>query len=295
MTQRDKVVVTGGAGFIGSWLVAKLIQEGYQIVVVDNFSNGDTENLKNFPPDCLTIITGDVRAPSMFFEELRNAKCIYHLACLGLRHSLHSPLENHDVNATGTLQLLQAAKKAGVPRFVHVSTSEVYGSAIHVPMNENHPTRPATVYGASKLAGESYARAFHSAGEFDVTVLRPFNAYGPRSHYEGDAGEVIPKFILRILAGLPAVIFGDGSQQRDFTYVEDIANGIMEAGRTIETAGKTLNLGSGIAISIRHHKAFLSNPHHRPSRPVAAYATRLNCHGASFNKISLSFSSLRMC
>jgi UDP-glucose 4-epimerase len=175
---------------------------------------------------------------------------IYHLACLGVRHSIHSPQENHDVNATATLGLLAAARAAGIGRFVYVSTSEVYGTARTVPMTEQHPTLPLTVYGASKLAGECYTRAYFSTYGFPTVVVRPFNAFGPRSHHEGDSGEVIPKFLLRCLAGRPMIVFGDGTQTRDFTFVSDTARGILLAGVTAGIEGQTINLGQGSEISI---------------------------------------------
>jgi UDP-glucose 4-epimerase len=133
---------------------------------------------------------------------------------------------------------------------VYVSSSEVYGTAQRVPMTEDHPTFPCTVYGGSKLAGEAYTRAYHRTYGFPTVVVRPFNTYGPRCHHEGDSGEVIPKFMLRCLADRPMVIFGDGTQTRDFTYVSDTARGIILAGTTAEAVGRTLNLGSGFELSI---------------------------------------------
>ncbi len=166
---------------------------------------------------------------------LREARAVYHLACLGVRHSVHSPHENHDVNATATLTLLAAARQADVPRFVYVSSSEVYGGVQSIPIlgdaiSEDHPAFPCTVYGGSKLAGECYARAYFRTYDYPTVVVRPFNTYGPRSHHEGDSGEVIPKFLLRCLAGRPMIVFGDGSQSRDFTFVSDTAAGILLAG-----------------------------------------------------------------
>jgi UDP-glucose 4-epimerase len=183
-------------------------------------------------------------------ELIAGASKIYHLACLGVRHSIHSPQENHEVNATATLGLLAAARRAGVPRFVHVSSSEVYGTARYAPMGEDHPTFPETVYGASKLAGECYARAYFCSYGYPTVVVRPFNAYGPCSHHEGDSGEVIPKFMLRALAGRPLVVFGDGAQTRDFSFVADIARGILLAGKREAAIGHTINLGYGRETSI---------------------------------------------
>jgi UDP-glucose 4-epimerase len=159
-------------------------------------------------------------------------------------------MENHAVNATATLDLLTLARDHGVPRFVHVSSSEVYGSALAIPITEEHPTFPTTVYGASKLAGEAYARAFYRTYGYPTVIVRPFNAFGPRSHHEGDSGEVIPRFLLRAMAGLPLTVFGDGTQTRDFSYVSDIAQGILRAGANEAVVGKTINLGSGHEVSI---------------------------------------------
>ena len=243
-------LVTGGAGFIGSELVRQLAARGERVVVVDNLVNGSRQNLEALPPDRVTLAEADVRNEDAIVPHLRRASVVYHLACLGVRHSVHSPIENHEVNAEATLRLLGACRALGVPRFVYVSSSEVYGTARWAPMNEDHPTFPCTVYGASKLAGECYARAYYRTYGYPTVMVRPFNTYGPRSHHEGDSGEVIPKFLLRCLAGRPMVIFGDGTQTRDFTYVSDTARGIILAGTTDAAIGRTINLGSGSEVSI---------------------------------------------
>jgi UDP-glucose 4-epimerase len=242
--------VTGGAGFIGSELVRQLAERGARVAVIDNLVNGKRENLAGLPADRVTLLDHDIRDLSAFVALLREADVVYHLACLGVRHSVHSPIENHEVNAAGTLRLLEASRGAGVPKFVYISSSEVYGTARWAPMNEDHPTFPCTVYGGSKLAGEAYARAFHRTYGYPTVVVRPFNTYGPRSHHEGDSGEVIPKFLLRCLAGKPMVIFGDGTQTRDFTYVSDSARGIILAGTQAVAIGRTINLGSGVEVTI---------------------------------------------
>jgi UDP-glucose 4-epimerase len=243
--QAETDLVTGGAGFIGSALVAQLISSGRRVVVLDNLVNGRRAHLEGLPHDRVRLVVGDVRDRPLVTSLLGEADRVFHLACLGVRHALHAPTENHDVNATATLGLLELAAHAGIRRFVHVSSSEVYGPAVRAPMDEDHPTRPTTVYGAAKLAGESYARALHATGRLQVVIVRPFNAYGPRCHHEGDAGEVVPKFVLRALAGRPLIVFGDGAQTRDFTYVEDTARGIALAGRVSAAAGTTINLGGG--------------------------------------------------
>lgn len=248
---RDRpVMVTGGAGFIGSALVRNLCAQGARIVVVDNLINGKRNNLADLDPGHVRLVEIDIRERDTMRTILANVKTVFHLACLGVRHSLHDPMENHSVNATATLHLLEEARHANVERFVHVSTSEVYGDTRTAPMKEDHPLQPNTVYGAAKLAGEAYARAAYLTHRFPVTIVRPFNTYGPRSHHEGDSGEVIPKFLLRALAGKPLLVFGDGKQTRDFSFVDDIARGIAAAGKNPRCLGRTINLGSGKEISI---------------------------------------------
>ena len=249
--QKQRVLVTGGAGFIGSELVRQLADRGAAVRVVDNLVNGRRENLDGVLGDNVELNVADVRDAKSMAPLLREVDIVFHLACLGVRHSIHSPLENHEVNASATLGLLNTARSNGVKRFVYVSSSEVYGTARTAPITEDHPTLPMTVYGASKLAGEAYARAFWETYHYPTVVLRPFNAYGPRCHHEGDSGEVIPKFMLRCLAGKPMMIFGDGTQTRDFTFVADTAAGILAAGLSDSSVGETINLGSGKEIQIR--------------------------------------------
>jgi UDP-glucose 4-epimerase len=244
------ILVTGGAGFIGSELVRQLAAANHRVAIIDNLTNGKRENLEGLDERQVSLHVEDVRHPERFESLIGAATVVFHLACLGVRHSIHAPLENHDVNATGTLRLLEACRAHGTRRFVYVSSSEVYGTARTVPIGEDHPTYPNTVYGASKLAGECYARAFFETYGYPTVVVRPFNSYGPRSHHEGDSGEVIPKFMLRALAGRPLIIFGDGTQTRDFTFVADTANGIMQAAFTDEAIGRTINLGTGQEVTI---------------------------------------------
>ncbi|WP_374373270.1 GDP-mannose 4,6-dehydratase [Dongia sp.] len=248
--QNLRVLVTGGAGFIGNEVARQLVALGAQVTVVDNFVNGKDANLADIDPQRLTVARNDIRDEAAMAGLIKDRDLILHLACLGVRHSLHAPLENHAVNATATLALLELARNAGIKRFVYVSSSEIYGTARTAPMTEEHPQFPMTVYGAAKLAGERYTDAYWRTWRFPTTVIRPFNAFGPRSHHEGDSGEVIPKFMLRAMAGKPLIVHGDGTQTRDFTFVADTARGIIEAALHEGTIGETLNLGNGREVSV---------------------------------------------
>ncbi len=235
-------LVVGGAGFIGSALTRQLAERA-PVTVLDDLSSGTAENVEGVAN--VTLKVGSILDRDLVESVMDGVETVFHLACKGVRHSLHSPVANHEVNASGTLYLLEAARAAGVGRFVYVSSSEVYGTAVRSPMDEDHPTWPHTVYGGSKLAGEAYARAYHRTYGLATVVVRPFNSYGPRSHHEGDSGEVIPRFLVRAMNGLPPVVFGDGSQTRDFTFVEDTARGIALAAESEAAVGETINLGSG--------------------------------------------------
>lgn len=236
MTDR-KVLVTGGAGFVGAALVEQLAAVS-PVRVLDDLSTGRADSV-------VGIRGVELRVGSVLDEDAVNAALdgidvVYHLASRGVRRSIHAPRETHNVNATGTLTLLEASRHAGIRRFVCVSSSEVYGSAQTVPMNELHPTLPNTVYGGSKLAAEAYARVYHHTYGLPTVTVRLFNTYGPGSHHEGDSGEVIPKFLLRAHNGLPPIIFGDGGQTRDFTFVTDIARGIVAAAETDAAIGEVI-------------------------------------------------------
>ena len=247
-----KCLVTGGAGFIGSHLVDALLPHGCKVRVLDNLVNGRMDNVSHHSEDeDFEFIRGSVTDPLDVERAMDGIEVVFHLACLGVRHSIAHPFENQRVNAEGSLLVLDTAYRAEVERFVYCSSSEVYGTAEYVPMPESHPTHPCTVYGAGKLAGEAYARAYHKTYGMPTTIVRPFNTYGPRSHHEGDAGEMIPKSIVRALNGQPVIVFGDGSQTRDFTYVKDTARALVAAAESDTMIGKTLNIGCNFEISIK--------------------------------------------
>jgi UDP-glucose 4-epimerase len=243
----EQFAVTGGAGFIGSHVVDRLIALGKRVVVLDDLSVGKAANVN--PSARLERV--DVRDLPSLRRAIEGSQVVLHLAVQCLRVSFENPTLVHEVNATGTLNALIAARELGA-RFVYVSSSEVYGSAVHheEPMAEHHPLLPTTPYGASKAAGELYTDSFHRTYGLRTTVVRPFNSYGPRSHAAGPYGEVIPRFVARVMGGAAPVIFGDGKQTRDFTYVEDTAAGIVQVALSEASVGQTVNVARGQEVTI---------------------------------------------
>jgi len=245
-----KVLVTGGAGFIGSHVVDALATAN-EVTVVDNLSSGNRANIEHhLRRDTIRFVQADICDPERMRGLVGDSQVVFHLAAQGLRVSLFNPQVVHDVNATATLNLCMAALEAGVERFVYVSSSEVYGTATTVPMSEDHPLKPTTPYGASKLAGEAYARSYYLTFGLPVVIVRPFNTYGPREHFEGVYGEVIPRFVLRVMNDLPPIVFGDGKQTRDFTEVSDIVRGILLSSECEALIGETVNIAAGREVSI---------------------------------------------
>jgi UDP-glucose 4-epimerase len=267
----QRVLVTGGAGFLGSHLVEHLLdtRELRELHVLDNLATGTTENLAAVTHDPRLVFTlGDVRDRGAVEKACNGADVVFHLACLGLRHSLHSPVDNHRVNAEGTLNVALEAARTQVGVFVHVSSSEVFGSAEYAPMDESHPTRPTTVYGAAKLAGEAAVQAIASTTGMQTLVVRPFNMFGPRSHAAGDAGEMIPRTIVRILRGLPPTVFGDGQQTRDFLHVRDTTASLVALSECDRAVGRTVNIGSGSEVTINRLCALITAALGRPDLVV---------------------------
>ena len=272
-----KALVTGGAGFIGSHLVDALIAGGAAVTVVDDLSAGAWENVAHHDGAAgFRFERCDVLDKARIGELLVGADTVYHLATQCLRLSFSEPELVHHVNTTGTLNVLLGAVAANVRRFVYVSSSEVYGTARVAPMSEGHPFDPPTIYGASKLAGEMYASSFHRAHGLSTVIVRPFNTYGPRAHFESAHGELIPKLVLRALGGQPPVIFGDGRQTRDFTYVDDTVRGIMLAAESDGLTGRAVNVARGEEVSVEEIARLVLaacgrdelRPEYQPERPA---------------------------
>ena len=244
-------MVTGGAGFIGSHLVDRLVAADNQVVIVDDFSYGKEEYIAHHRgnPD-VQIERADICDRHEMVRLARGVDVILHLAVICLRTGLHDPIRAHEVNATGSLYMCEAALQNKVERFLYVSTGEVYGSALYYPLDEKHPMRPTNVYGAAKAAGELYALSYHQTYGLPTATVRLFNTYGPREQSEGRRAEVIPRFVLRTMAGLRPVIFGSGKQSRDFTYVDDIVRGILLAAESDALVGQAVNLARGHDVDI---------------------------------------------
>lgn len=263
------VVVTGGAGFIGSHLVERVQAEGAaSVMVIDDLSVGSRANL-DAVGGTWELREGDVRDP-VVAKLAGDADLVFHLAVRNVRASIREPAENLAVNAAGTLEILEAMRHGRRGRFVYVSSSEVYGIPPSGLFSEDALPAPTTVYGAGKLAGELVTLAYHRTYGMPTQVVRPFNNFGPRSHFEGDSGEVIPKFILRALVGEPLVIHGDGDQTRDFMFVQDTARWLVELSRIDGLVGDVVNIGSGRDIRIADLAATILERTGSPSAIVRA-------------------------
>jgi len=243
------VLVTGADGFIGSHLVESLVQGGYSVRVLvqyNSFNNwGWLEGSACL--DQVDVVSGDIRDANLCRELCAGIETVYHLAALiAIPYSYRAPSSYVDTNVQGTLNMCQAAKDCGVARFIQTSTSEVYGTAQYVPIDEHHPLQPQSPYSASKIAADAMAMSFYNAFELPVTVARPFNTYGPRQ----SARAVIPSIIGQIASGQTRIELGDLSPTRDFNFVTDTCQGFLQLAQSEQAIGETVNICTGKEISI---------------------------------------------
>lgn len=242
-----KVVVTGGAGFIGSHLVKLLTAKGYDVLVYDDLSNGSGRN--NLPPDT-KIIKGSILNFSKMKSCFKNSKMIFNLAVLPLAMSFDKPDQVVQVNDYGTYLVSKTCAELKI-KLIHVSSSEAYGTAKYSTMKETHPLLPTTIYASSKAASEAYVRAFEQSNGLNFVIVRPFNSYGEFMREDG-YGAAIPKFYKRISKNKPPIIYGTGNQTRDLTYVSDTVNGIYLASQESHAEGGTFNIAQGHEVTINH-------------------------------------------
>lgn len=253
-----KALVTGGAGFIGSHIVDALVERGVETVSVDNYLTGKRRNLGHLNGNAKLI---EARCDVTDLDSLRDhfggVDVVFHNAASKKTVCLTDPRRDLEINALGTFNVLELCRDFGVRKIVHASSGSVYGEGVVFPQTEEHPLVPVSYYGVSKLAGEKYARVFAHLYDMDVTVLRYFHVYGPRQE-SSDYGGVVAIFIRRLLNDLPPIIFGDGTQQRSFTYVNDVVRANLHVATTPGMGGEVYNCASGVRITVNELAMALS-------------------------------------
>lgn len=242
-----KVLVTGGAGFIGSNLVKTLVNADHTVTVLDNISSGYRQNLEPFPQ--VRLVEGDVRDTTAIADAIQGAEVVFHLAAsVGNKRSIENPELDAEINVFGTLRVLEAARRCGARKVVISSSAGIYGELKTLPIREDHPVEPDSPYGSSKLCAEKEGLCYAKLFGIEVVCLRYFNVYGPNQRYDA-YGNVIPIFMARLLDGEPLTIFGDGEQTRDFVNVRDVVQANIAAGNARGVSG-AFNVGSGTRITI---------------------------------------------
>jgi len=274
-----KILVTGGAGFIGRWVVKKLLDKNHEVVVLDNLSNGRLQNIEEFKDNKnFEFIKGDIldiKLLSKIFKEKKLNTCIHLAAQINVQESLDNPKKSFDCNIVGTYNILEECRRNGT-KLVLVGTCMVYDLAnVKKPINEKHPVKQKSPYAGSKLAAENLAVSYYYGYELPVVILRPFNTYGPyqKSNMEGG---VVNIFIERALKGKPLLVFGDGMQTRDLLYVEDCADFIVKSTFSDKAVGEIINAGSGKDVTINKLAETVSNGkveikhvlHHHPQSEI---------------------------
>jgi len=242
--------VTGGAGFIGSHLARRLLADGNDVRVLDNFSTGNRENLAPIG-DEIEILEGDVQSYERVHNAVRDCEIVFHEAALpSVPRSIQDPLTSNAANVIGTLNILLASRDSGVRRVVFASSSSIYGADLTLPKQEDSAPQPISPYAVAKLAGEGYCRSFSQVYALETVALRYFNVFGPRQDPLSHYAAVIPKFITALIDGRPPVVFGDGEQSRDFTYIDNVVEGNLLAATAGDVSGQTFNIACGDRITL---------------------------------------------
>lgn len=250
MALTSKVLVTGGAGFIGSNLADELIRQGAKVSIIDDFSTGSRENLEEIEGD-FNFYHGDINDESLLKEALAGVEVVFHQAALpSVPRSVESPAETHRVCVDGTFNVLLAAKECGVRRFVYAASSSAYGDQPTLPKVETMRPDPLSPYAVAKLTGELYCRSFNNVYGMETMALRYFNVFGPRQNPSSMYSGVISRFIDALMTGTTPVIFGDGEQSRDFTFVANVVDANIRASQAAEGLGQTLNVANGDRVSL---------------------------------------------
>jgi len=246
-----KVLVTGGAGFIGSNLVRALLARGDDVRVLDNFSTGSRRNLSDLEQD-VEVVEGELRSYERVHNAVRGTEIVYHLGALGsVPRSVQDPLTSSAVNVEGTLNVQLAARDEGVRRLIYASSSSIYGNQSELPLRESMAPDPISPYGVAKLAAERYCVSFSRVYEsFETVVLRYFNVFGPRQDPTSQYAAVVPLFITAIAAGRPVTIFDDGEQSRDFTYIDNVVAANLLAADAEGASGRIFNISGGAPTTV---------------------------------------------
>jgi nucleoside-diphosphate-sugar epimerase len=285
----SKILVTGGAGFIGSHIVDRLLAENYEVTVFDNFSTGSLKNIPNDNNSNLKILRGDIRKIDEVMAAVKDIDAVFHeAAMISITKSIKDPILVNDVNVNGTLNVLKAAIDSGVKRLIFASSAAVYGPNSDPCKKENTIAFPANPYGVTKLVGESYARSFSKMYGLETISLRYFNIYGPRQSFDlnNSYGGVIVLFFNRLLRNMPPIIYGDGKQTRDFVYVKDIVEANMLALESKSACGEFFNIGSGAVTSVNEVAQILKELLHKENLENLYAKERLGDEKHGFADIS---------
>ncbi len=245
--KNKKVLITGGAGFIGSNIARHLLKEGNSVTVLDNFMSGYRSNLDEFTS--IRIFEGDVRDRTTVELAMQGAEVVFHLAAsVGNKRSIDEPILDAEINVLGTLQVLEAARKEGVRKIVASSSAGIFGELKTMPIKEDHPIEPDSPYGCTKLCEEKLCLSYAKLYDIEAVCLRYFNVYGPNQRFDA-YGNVIPIFVFKMLRNEPLTIFGDGEQTRDFVHVDDVVQANIKAADAIGVSG-AFNIASGTRVTI---------------------------------------------